>query len=128
MAKKSIAPTGKQFENHQIVCLQNHIKNRENGVTPLHLTGELVSRLYSKWKDTNLNNPFYKKTPKVFRTTTAFYVHLTRALRNERFPGTIDQILLAIYREIVLMSPAISCMPDVEMSEAKRILRALALR
>jgi hypothetical protein len=121
---RDLKRNGQKYEAYQIEILKEIIRSEilVKGNSPL-MTGEFTRKLHTKWIDGFHKNPFYRKTPKVFATTSAFFIQTARALRAEAFPrASFDDILLSIYHNVVVMSPAICSMPDVYMSEASRIL------
>ena len=72
------------------------------------------------------HNPFYKKTPRVFRGLTAFYVMAALAVKQV-FPGKwVDnwKLCLYLYHGSSLYTYQLNggTCPDVAMSEASRIL------
>ena len=84
----------------------------------------LIKKMYSVWKSDFERNSFFKRTPKVFGSNAVFLVNLYQAF-NTSLGNCLNVNLFFnyIYTDFVLTY--ISSMPDVDVTEAKRILKEI---
>jgi hypothetical protein len=107
---------GKQFDDFQVQRMAEVITKRQP-------TGQgLIKQMYDQFKSGCDINPYYKKTPRVFTGLTVFFVQSVKAFKLAGIKiNSVEGALQTIYPEAVFLY--ISACPDVDMSEAKRILK-----
>lgn len=117
---KNKVPTGKAYDSEVVNRMTKIILKTRGGID------ETLPKLYELFQAIYGENRFYKKTPKVFSRPAVFFVQAHNAYRKSQLVNNIPSrvILCMFYSWMVVQSPAISCMPDVDMSEAGRILKA----
>lgn len=111
---------GAKFDALQVEKLTEVLKNQMNDKKDAET---FIKNLYQSFCLINQNNPFYKNTPTVFRSLTVFYVQAVKAMKQAGLKTNIEDALSFLYTYTVCM--ALSPCPDVNKSEAGRILRAI---
>lgn len=115
------ARNGRAFDAFQVNALAQIVKEHKAGGTPIE-SGALWRKLHERFKECCEINPYYRRTPAVFGSTTVFYVQTVKAFKAAGVRmESLDQALTYIYQNVIYLN--ISCMPDVDMSSAARILR-----